>query len=50
MLEQFGTVLQGDKALQIEAKIPEKELQKIAAYLFAAFFVALLLANLITKN
>jgi preprotein translocase subunit SecG len=46
----LSQVVSGDKALKIQAEIKETDLQKMALYLFAAFFVAVLLANYVTKK
>lgn len=46
----LANVLSGDKALKIETRINERDLQKLAVYLFAAFFLAVVLANYITRK
>lgn len=49
-VSDLGGVISGNKAVQIEAKANEKDLQKAALYLFAAIFLGQLLANFVIKK
>ncbi len=50
MFDDLGNVLTGDKPLRIEATIPEKEMIKLALYLFVAFLVANIISGFITRK
>lgn len=48
-IANFNQVLDGDKKIGVEARITNEDLLKISVALFVPFFLAVLLANAITK-
>jgi len=48
--EGLGQVATGDKPLRVQAEIRETDLQKAAVYIFIAMFLAVLLANFLTRK
>lgn len=45
----FNKVLQGQQKIGVEARLADADLLKLTAALFVAMFLAVLLANAITK-
>jgi len=48
-LTGLGQVVSGDKPMLVEARINESDLQQTAVYIFIAMFLAVLLANFLTR-
>lgn len=48
-LNNLNSVLQGSQKIGVEAKMSNEDLLKLSGAMFAAFFLAVLLANAITK-
>lgn len=49
-LAGLGQVATGDKPLRVQAEIKETDLQKAAVYIAVAMFLAVLLANFLTRR
>ncbi len=46
----FGQVVSGDKPVKVQAEINQKQLFQASIYIFAAMFLAVLLAGFINRK